>query len=378
MAIASEFPMGDASKKWGVRVENNDAQFDLRLGTRLQAIGALKQETDQNDDQTHNTDFYVRRMRLMVEVNYLENWKFYADIRNDDVNKKDGGESDFNLGDAFLETKVQGGKVRLLRAKVDVSRTETVSSARLLFLNRASIADQAAQYVSHNRRATNAQYLGKIGDKFSYQIVAGDGATSSKFVDANGNTPDSINRQNMMVGSRVRFSPLSNYKPKKLTEVYYGTGKTFDIGFGVFNTSNIEITHKRADGTSRNRAASRTLYNAELSYAEGPFTVLLESFRFDGQFEDLTSSSRLGSSSGHMIQTEYVFNNFYAPYFRYETWDHFDQESDYTQNAYVIGLNRYLKGEKMRYGLFYTHDTFEKNIGDKTTESVQLTLMMNY
>lgn len=374
--FATEFPMGDASKSWGVRVDNSDEQFKLKLGTRIQAIAKNSVEDDKaNDKKQSFTDFYIRRMRLMLEIKYKEGWKFYADIRNDDVSKGDKGEQDFNIGDAFLEKKINDKiKVRMLRAKVDVSRAQTVSSARLLFLNRASIADHAAQYVSHNRRAANAQLIGTIGDKTDYQLVIGDGVYSGKFFDTKDATPsDGIVKQNAMIGAKIRVSPLKGKKDTKLKEAYFGTGQVLSFGLGVFNTSNITI-----DNGTDEYETSRTLYNLEATYAHNAFTLLAEAFKFDGEFFDLNASDRIGHSEGYVIQGEYYLENHYAPFIRFESWNRFVQEDDMTVKGTAIGVNRYLKGEKFRYGLFYTKDEFEENIGDKTVESVQLSMMMNY
>tara|TARA_B100001971_G_C18268046_1_gene596601 strand:+ start:33953 stop:35125 length:1173 start_codon:yes stop_codon:yes gene_type:complete len=372
--LASEFPMGDAKKSWGVRVDNLDEQFKLKLGTRIQAIAKNTVVTDSNDDKESFTDFYIRRMRLMLEIKYTEGWKFYADIRNDDVSKADKGEQDFNIGDAYLEKKINDHmKLRLLRAKVDVSRTETVSSARILFLNRASIADHAAQYVSHNRRAANAQILGKLGNKAHYQLVIGDGVYSGKFFDSQDNTPDKVIKQNAMIGGKIRVSPIKGMEESKLREAYFGKEQVFSFGFGAFNTSNITI-----DNGTNQFDTNRTLYNAEVTYHNNALTILAEAFRFDGEFYDLTSSDRIGSSSGYVIQGEYCLESYYAPFMRVESWNRFDQADDMTQKSFVLGINRYLKGEKFRYGFFYTKDEYDKNIGDETAESVQVTLMMNY
>ena len=58
------------------------------------------------------------------------------DIRNDRANNEDRGEGDFNVGDAKLTIKKifqqKWLNMALYRAKVDVSRTETVKSAFLI------------------------------------------------------------------------------------------------------------------------------------------------------------------------------------------------------------------------------------------------------
>lgn len=373
-SIANEFPMGEVKAPWGVRVENNDQQFKLKLGTRLQAISEQTQKTQPQQETTHNFDFYIRRMRLMVDIEYIEGWKFYADIRNDEVGKEDKGEQDFNIGDAFLEKKInENMKLRLFRAKVDVSRAQTVSSARLLFINRASIADHAAQYVSHNRRAANAQLLGTFNKRYSYQLVVGDGVYSKKFFDVLDNTPTQIVSQNAMLGAKIRFSPYESAIDSKLKEAYFGQSKAISFGLGVFNTSNIVY-----DTGAEQKTISRSLYNLEATYHNGSFTTLIEAFRFDGEIYDITQSQRVGSSEGLVIQGEYVFDSYYAPFLRYETWNRFVQEDDTTNTGLSVGINRYLKGEKFRYGIFYTLNDFAKTFGDKKIESAQFNLMMNY
>ena len=143
-------------------------------------------------------------------------------------------------------------------------------------------------------------------------------------------------------------------------------------------SSNNKKMNIKIDNGTDEYTTSRTLYNLEANYHDGPLTILAEAFKFDGEFYNLTNSKRVGSSSGYVVQGEYCLENFYAPFIRFETWNRFNQEDDMLHNAYVFGVNRYLKGEKFRYGVFYTNDQFAKNIGNKTVETLQLTMMMNY
>ena len=149
------------------------------------------------------------------------------DIRNDNINEDDKGEGDFNLGDGYIEVKnifsMNRLNLRAFRAKVHVSRSETVSSSKILIPNRAYIADEAAQFVSHNRRASNIQLLGNH-NKFSYHVVLGDGIHKSKFYDAKGQRSE-IDRR-AMYGGKIRVNPFSNWKMKK-TETYFAEGKHF-------------------------------------------------------------------------------------------------------------------------------------------------------
>lgn len=376
-ALSSEFPMGDASKKWGIVVGEDAPQFDLRLGTRLQAISDLRQ-TEQNNNTSSNVDFYMRRVRFMVEIDYKEDWTFYMDVRNDDSNKQDKGEGDFNVGDAYLlKRKLTGTdlfNLKLLRAKVDVSRTETISSARLLYLNRAQIADHAAQYVSHNRRATNIQLDGNWKRKIHYQVVVGDGVASDKFFDTQDNKPTAIVKQNAMVGARIRLSPFEGWEEGKLTETYYGKGQHFSFGAGVFNTSNIKV--QTSSGTYE---TDRTLFSAEISFHQGPWNLSAEWFHFQGEFKDYSVDGTKGKSKGHFIQGEYYISDLaMAPFFRVEHWDRFEENDGYTLQTYILGWNYYLKGEKFRTGIFVGRENYGQNIGDEKVTFAQLALMMNY
>lgn len=74
------------------------------------------------------------------------------------------------------------------RAKIDVSRTETVKSARVIHYDRPKVADEAAQYITHNRRGTNAQMYGEWNKKIHYQVAFGDGVYSGKLKDATGSS----------------------------------------------------------------------------------------------------------------------------------------------------------------------------------------------
>jgi hypothetical protein len=188
-AFGNNFYLGKENANWGVQVTSmENSKFSLKLGTRLQTITNFSSQQDSLSDNKKNYfDSSIRRSRLQVEAKYKEGIKLYMDIRNDNINEDDRGEGDFNLGDGYIEVKnifsVDGLNLRAFRAKVHVSRSETVSSSKILIPNRAYIADEAAQFVSHNRRASNIQLLGNH-DKFSYQIVLGDGVHKSKFNDS--------------------------------------------------------------------------------------------------------------------------------------------------------------------------------------------------
>ncbi|MFP5386686.1 MAG: hypothetical protein ACLGHN_11445, partial [Bacteriovoracia bacterium] len=306
--------------------------------------------------------------RFQFEAMLPRDILFYMDVRNDNANAGDRGEQSFNIGDAFVQyplvkTDNYAHAVRLFRAKVDVSRTETVSSSEILFVNRAFIADEAAQFVNHNRRATNVQLIGNFLEKVAYQVAIGDGVQSDRFHDARGEDIQTIERQNFMIGGKLRFFPFPGWADLKPTETYFGKGKHFSIGAGFFNTSNIFI--ENANGV--NDTVSRNLSNVEISghYEEWFFSG--EYFIFDGVIENhnVTTNYNTGKSEGWYVQGEKVFPHFYwlAPYIRYEKWDRFITSGDYLTTDQLYGLNWYLNGNRFKMSLAYEVTTNGNDTG---------------
>ena len=382
----TEFPLGDGDEKWGITLKVPDSKYSLRLGARYQSlISANSKENLSTNETTTSQDFYTRRARLQFRADLADRGFYYMDIRNDRVNDNDKGEQSFNLGDAYfhiplLDTGDNSLTLRLFRAKVDVSRTQQVSSADLLFVNRPYVSDEASQFVSHNRRATNMQLNGELLDMMTFQLVIGDGVYSDEFSDAKGNAGVSkIDGQNFMLGSKVRFYPFQNWKPSELTETYFGKGKHFSVGYGAFNTSNIRFNK---EGTEKR--ISRNLQNLETSAHYYGWFVSAEYFKMDGVVEDLSpgSSFRKGSSEGWYTQAEKVFPDFHfiAPFARYEKWNKFISAGDYDLESYLYGVNWYLNGNFFRVTLAYQLDNLGEDIeGDETkVESVHLASMWHF
>lgn len=367
-AESPEFYLGEGMSKWGVMVTPDEgAPFSLRLGTRLQTVTNFQNSEDSVTGQKVNfQDFYARRVRFQLEAKYKENMSFNMDVRNDDAGKNDKGESDFNVGDAFFEFKnifnSSALSVRAFRAKVDVSRTQTIGSANILYLDRPKVADEAAQFVNHNRRATNIQMLGNFDNRLNFQLVAGDGVSGELFNDAKGERSGagSIYRQNFMVGGKIKVAPFKGWEDENPNENYFGIGKHFTVGYGLFHTGDIQF--ESVSGVDAE--TSRTLTNIEASAHYSNFAIQAEYFHFQGVVEDFSSTSmNLGSSDGYYIQGEYVIPSlsYVAPFARYESWDRFHQVDDYDFVSYVAGANWYLKGNKIRVGLFYQIDDYDRN-----------------
>ena len=123
---------------------------EVEIGGRLQ--GVMQLNPDNN-----NQDLFLRRTRVNILYRPAPNQKISFDLRNDNANKEDDGDGNFAIGDAYWQFKKDNYKIRLFRAKVDVSYSATSSSKHLFEPSRQSSVDYASNFIVHNRRATNIQ-----------------------------------------------------------------------------------------------------------------------------------------------------------------------------------------------------------------------------
>ncbi|BDY13803.1 porin family protein [Hydrogenimonas cancrithermarum] len=348
----------------------------VKLGVRLQGTFENRQ-TDYNDVTEADTDLwdaYLRRVRFEIGVGFSKNVSFTMDVRNDKANYADKGEQEFNVGDAYLKIKKPFDtslvNFKLYRGKIDVSRTETVKSAYVLHYDRPHVADEAAQYITHNRRGTNAQMYGDWNKKVHYQLAFGDGVYSGKLKDASGNSfSGDLSQKSFFYGGKIVLSPFDGWEEKKRTETYFAEGKHFEIGAAYWKSPNISYD----DGTVA-QTIDHELFNLEMSaHYLGAF-VQAEYFKFDGVVKEWGQSD-IGESNGWYVKGEYLFKDLYyiAPFARYESWDKWEDASGYDLTSKIIGVNWYLRGNSTKVGLSYQKDEYDVNIGDKTEERLKLT-----
>ena len=395
LALASDqdpefdYGFGETHFKWGTelpKIESEKSDFKLRLGTRLQAIAENK-SVKESTDTSNTQDFYVRRARLQVNAQFQKDISFYMDIRADKVDKGVKSENVFGIGDAFLQVKNvfsnKNLKLRLFRAKFDVSRTQTVSSSRLIIPNRASISDFAADYISYARRGTNIQLLGNWNKQIQTQLVVGDSVNQNGFKDALGNKGVTLTSQNMAAGARIRVSPFASWKDAGFTETFFGKGKHFTLGAGHFVTQNINFT---TTAVPTGVEVDRSLSNFDLSFHYGSFSFLSEFFILDGMIDDFASATTtIGKSDGGFAQAEYVFTNFHyiAPFLRYQTWNRFKDFDNFSENTMLAGINYYMKGNKLKTGLYYETVDYDDALATaagfgETDTTIGVHLMMHY
>lgn len=364
----------------------------FKAGVRIQ--GTLESKlTNYNDSTKKDTtlqDAYLRRVRFEVVAGFGKHTSFAMDIRNDKSNYGiENTEGSFNVGDAYIKIKKPFDtslvNFKLYRAKIDVSRTETVKSARVIMYDRPHVADAAAQYISFNRRGANLQMYGDWKKKIHYQLAVGSASSPSKIIDAYGaKGADYINleKQSYFYGGKIRLSPFDGWEETKRTETYFGKGKHLSVGASYWVVPSLQGTTQYSSGGtdySNSFDLKRELINIEASAHYKGLFVQGEWFKFNDAVADWTpnnnASLETGNSTGWYVTGEYVIPelSYIAPFARYESWDRFDGKDGYALTSTVAGLNWYLRGNTTKVGLQYQKDSYGKNTGDKDVTYVRVT-----
>ncbi|WP_457597024.1 hypothetical protein [Hydrogenimonas sp.] len=360
----------------------------FKAGVRIQGTLESKR-VDYNDAAKADTttqDAYLRRVRLEIGAGFGKHASFIMDIRNDKSNYGiENDEGQFSVGDAYVKIKRPFDTTlvnfKLYRAKIDVSRTETVKSAFVIDYDRPYVADAAAQFISLNRRGANLQMYGDWRKKVHYQIAFGSASSPKKILDAAGSkaADSTLDDQSFFYGGKVWFSPFDGWEEKKRTETYFGEGKHLEFGVGYWLVPTIKgrVTN---GGASAPFDLSRKLLNLEFSaHYHGAF-VQAEYFRFDDAvkvWDPLKNGGNIetGTSEGWYVTGEYVFSDFYyiAPFFRYESWNRFKEADGYDLTSTVLGVNWYLRGNSVKVGANYQRDDFGPETGDRKVDYFRIT-----
>ena len=353
----------------------------FKAGVRIQGSFENVQTLDNATNATTNlTDAYLRRVRFEVAAGFGKHTSFVMDVRNDKSNYGiENSEGTFNVGDAYVKIKKPFHtsliNFKLYRAKIDISRTETVKSARVIAYDRPYVADAAAQFISFNRRGTNAQMYGDWKKKIHYQVATGSATSPLKILDATGDKTSNVNLsdQSYFFGGKLVLSPFDGWEEKQKTETYFGEGKHFSFGAAYWSVPKVKGT---VNGLGFD--LNRELLNFELSGHYKGFFMQAEYFKFYDVVKEWapTSGSILsGSANGWYLTSEYVFTDFYylAPFVRYEQDNRFESENGYDISSTLAGVNWYLRGNTTKVGFVYQKDSYGVNTGDKDVQKIRIT-----
>jgi hypothetical protein len=377
-----DFLLGKATLPNMKFTASDDPDIWIKFGVRVQGTFQNVQNHWATGDEGY-WDFFLRRTRFETAIGLGKYLTFSMDIRNDNVNYSDQGEQSFKVGNAYLKISKPFGtslvNFRLFRGKINVSRDETVSSASVVDYNRPQVADEAAQFISHNRRASNIMMYGNWREKIHYQVAVGDGVYSDTFADASGNdfNGTGFSQQDLFYGGKVILSPFDGWEEKKLTETYFGRGKHFEIGAAYWVSPHINFN----DLSGAAHTVDHKLLNLEISgHYEGLF-LQAEYFGFEGVTQDW-ATAKSGTSKGWYATGEYVFVDaaYLAPFFRYEQWNRWEGESGYDLTSTVGGIHWYLRGNTLKAGIEIQHDTYGKALSNKPENDTiyQVTTQLNF
>jgi len=356
--------------KAGVRIQGT-FENERKTYRTLNANGSVNPKEDSNLN-----DAYLRRVRFEIAAGFGPMTSFVMDIRNDKANYGiDNEEEQFNVGDAYVKIKKPFGtslvNFKLYRAKIDISRTETVKSARVISYDRPYVADYAAQFISFNRRGTNVQMYGDWKKKIHYQIAMGDATADDKQKDALGIKGADTTDQSFFYGGKVILSPFDGWEEKKRTETYFAEGKHAEIGVGYWA---VPQTKGKNTITGEEYDLNHRLLNIEASAHYKGFFVQAEYFKFNDVIENWNAPIlRVGDSDGWYVTSEYVMKDFYyvAPFFRYESWDKFSDGNDHEIKSKLAGVNWYLRGNTTKVGLYWQRDDLDRFAGKDGLEKVE-------
>ena len=369
-------------------VADDNPDMWLKAGVRVQGT-FQDQKTDYKATDTATkfdkevSDAYLRRVRFEVSAGFNKYTSFVMDVRNDKANYQDVGEESFNVGDAYVQIKKPFDtslvNFKLYRAKIDVSRTETIKSAHTLHYDRPTVADEAAQFITHNRRGTNAQMFGDWNKKVHYQVAFGDGTYSGAFSDATGAklAKSTFEQSSFFYGGKVLLSPFDGWEEKEKTETYFGEGQHFSIGAAYWNSP--DISYKSTSTGAATTKINHELINFEISAHYKGLMAQAEYFHFNGVVKNfaVAGQGELGSSNGWYATSEYVFKDlsYIAPFVRYESWNKYNDQAGYDFTSKIAGLNWYLKGNSIKAGIAYQQDEYGSKLkdGERTVSTLKLT-----
>jgi len=356
----------------------------LKVGFFIQPTYEIVKVENRNTKRQidYFTDLYSRRDRFNIKLRFNKNIGFITDLRNDKIDYRDKYTNRVKVGKAFIYIKKPFGtsliNFRLFRAKLDVSRTETISSAKIIHFDRPYIADASAQFLSYLRFGENFQIYGNWKYKIKYQIAIGKGIPNKSFKDAKGKVLKDlggvIQSKGLVYGGKIIFSPIDGWEEKIRTETYFGEGKHLEFGIGFWKLPDINYIDK-----SGLHKIDRKLLNLEFSFHYHNLFLQTEYFKFNGFEKDFKDRYfQVGSSDGWYTKGEYIFPNFYylAPFFSYEEWNRYKEESGYKLRSYILGLNWYLKGNNLKLGFAFQNDKFGIHLGNKEQKRFKLTFQM--
>lgn len=347
---AAEFLLGDETK--GVTLQANEADLNIRV--RLQPridYGDIIKSRD-GKSYTSDKDFYLRRIRLEMSGTLLVKTLKYNLTLTGDKWDKAGNTNEIGVQYAYLEWEMDDAFALIFgKEKLPYSRVSLTSSSKQLIIERP-VSTEATKKLFGK---TEAYYQPKIAAKgkflegvIGYEAAFADGWQNGESIQ----TGLTVFKASPLYVARVELSP-PGWVEKKKSDAPLGKGQHLTLGVDYAAQSGIEYKEN-------NYKEDRTLTGIDLSGHYEGLTFQLEYNAWNVKFTD--PSKKEQTPNGWYAQAGYFIDGpMIEPVIRYEVYDQDKNSSDKKETDTTVGMNWYLKGHSLKWGLNWVHSEYEKS-----------------
>lgn len=347
---AAEFLLGDETK--GVTLQANEADLNIRV--RLQPridMGDLIKSKD-GKSYTSDKDFYLRRIRLEMSGALLVKTLKYNLTLTGDKWDKAGNTNEIGVQYAYLEWEMDDAFALIFgKEKLPYSRVSLTSSSKQLIIERP-VSTEAAKKLFGK---TEAYYQPKLAakGKFLEGVIGYEAAFADGWQNGEGiQTGLTVFKASPLYVARVELSPPGWTEPKK-SDASLGKGKHLALGLDYAAQSGIEYKEN-------SYKEDRTLTGIDLSGHYEGLTFQLEYNAWNVKFTD--PSKKEQTPNGWYAQAGYFIDGpMIEPAIRYEVYDQDKSSSDKKETDTIVGVNWYVKGHSLKWGLNWVHSEYEKS-----------------
>ena len=349
-AYAEEFLLGDETK--GVTLKANEADLNIRvrLQPRIDYGDIIKSQDGKS--YTSDKDFYLRRIRLEMSGALLVKTLKYNLTLTGDKWDKAGNTNEIGVQYAYLEWEMDDAFALISgKEKLPYSRVSLTSSSKQLSIERP-VSTEAAKKLFGK---TEAYYQPKIAAKgkflegvIGYEAAFADGWQNGESIQ----TGLTVFKASPFYVARVELSPPGWTEPKK-SDANLGKGKHLVLGLDYAAQTGIEYKEN-------NYKEDRALAGIDLSGHYEGLTFQLEYNAWNVKFTD--PSKKEQTPNGWYAQAGYFIDGpMIEPVIRYEVYDQDSNSSNKKETDTNIGVNWYLKGHSLKWGLNWVHSEYEKS-----------------
>ncbi|HBR17188.1 MAG: hypothetical protein A3G39_09485 [Deltaproteobacteria bacterium RIFCSPLOWO2_12_FULL_43_16] len=349
-AYAEEFLLGDETK--GVTLKANEADLNIRvrLQPRIDYGDIIKSQDGKS--YTSDKDFYLRRIRLEMSGALLVKTLKYNLTLTGDKWDKAGNTNEIGVQYAYLEWEMDDAFALISgKEKLPYSRVSLTSSSKQLSIERP-VSTEAAKKLFGK---TEAYYQPKIAAKgkflegvIGYEAAFADGWQNGESIQ----TGLTVFKASPFYVARVELSPPGWTEPKK-SDANLGKGKHLVLGLDYAAQTGIEYKEN-------NYKEDRALAGIDLSGHYEGLTFQLEYNAWNVKFTD--PSKKEQTPNGWYAQAGYFIDGpMIEPVIRYEVYDQDSNSSNKKETDTTIGVNWYLKGHSLKWGLNWVHSEYEKS-----------------